>query len=77
MISIGQASVALRLIYEHFISGGSYMFEDFREICIGNGIRDFTISRALKVILKYVNSNKDENDRWALRLQLLSTLNKM
>src|SRR4051794_3358397 len=60
-VSIGEKPVALRLIYEHFISGGSYTFEDFRRMC-KNGIRDFTISQALRVILKDVNSDKDEDN---------------
>jgi len=59
---IGSTSVAMRIIYEHFISGGSCMFEDFRRMCLMNRISNFSISQALNVVLKDVNNDRDENN---------------
>ncbi|CAI2180355.1 897_t:CDS:2, partial [Funneliformis geosporum] len=49
--SAGPASVALRILYEHFLSGGMMSYDHFFSMCNGNW-REFTISNALGVVIK-------------------------
>ncbi|CAG8509730.1 3294_t:CDS:2 [Funneliformis caledonium] len=49
--SAGPASVALRILYEHFLSGGTMGYDHFFSMCNKNW-REFTISNALGVVIK-------------------------
>jgi hypothetical protein len=54
-VPIGETSVALRILYEHFISGGTCDYEKFKRMCGKNC--EITISCALEVVLKDVDTD--------------------
>ncbi|CAG8646839.1 8654_t:CDS:2, partial [Funneliformis mosseae] len=54
-VPIDETSVALRILYEHFISGGTYDYEKFVRMCGEN--YKITISGALDVVLKDIDTD--------------------
>ncbi|CAG8504060.1 24782_t:CDS:2 [Gigaspora rosea] len=60
-VHIGQTSVALRIIYQHFIAGGSINYDQFlREY---DKTSQIPISDALDIVLRDVNTNKDDDTK--------------
>ncbi|PKY60732.1 hypothetical protein RhiirA4_550893 [Rhizophagus irregularis] len=58
-ISAGPASVALRILYEHFISGTAMDYDGFfQKFSLGNW-RSFTIKRALNIVIRDVGEDID------------------
>ncbi|PKC10159.1 hypothetical protein RhiirA5_414692 [Rhizophagus irregularis] len=54
-VFFGETSVALRILYEHFISGGAYDYEKFVMMC-GENCK-IKISGALEIVLKDVDTD--------------------
>ncbi|CAG8675541.1 23113_t:CDS:2, partial [Gigaspora rosea] len=61
-VHIGQTLVALRILFEHFIAGGgSYNYNQFLKKY--DQTSQFSISDALDVVLRDVNTNKDDDTK--------------
>ncbi|PKY56503.1 hypothetical protein RhiirA4_507393 [Rhizophagus irregularis] len=58
-VYIGQASVALRLIYEYFFSGTM----NYGQFMMDHGKKSLEITNAIDVILKDVNKDRDEYNK--------------